>query len=95
MVEDALASKNSRGWLLVRHGVIRGSGLLDPFPAGLQEAVSERGHIVKWAPQQKVLAHPATAIFWSHSGWNSTLESICEGVSSCPYNRLGIFIFFL
>ncbi|RID58501.1 hypothetical protein BRARA_F01797 [Brassica rapa] len=46
----------------------------------VSKIVSEKGYIVKWAPQDQVLGHPAVGGFWSHCGWNSTLESIVEGV---------------
>ncbi|CAL5030617.1 unnamed protein product [Urochloa decumbens] len=35
--------------------------------------------ITEWAPQLEILAHPSTAAFMSHCGWNSTIESISHG----------------
>nr|POF22731.1 udp-glycosyltransferase 83a1 [Quercus suber] len=39
-----------------------------------------RGKIVGWAPQSKVLNHPAIACFICHCGWNSTIEGVSSGV---------------
>ncbi|KAF3546787.1 hypothetical protein DY000_02008345 [Brassica cretica] len=52
----------------------------ESLPEEVSKIVSEKGYIVKWAPQDHVLGHPAVGGFWSHCGWNSTLESIVEGV---------------
>ncbi|MFS7966715.1 putative UDP-glucuronosyl/UDP-glucosyltransferase [Helianthus anomalus] len=70
-------SKQAFLWV-VRPGFVKGSTSLELLPNGFP---GERGRVVEWAPQQEVLAHEATGAFWTHSGWNSTLESVCEGVA--------------
>ncbi|KAJ9545795.1 hypothetical protein OSB04_025502 [Centaurea solstitialis] len=73
-------SKQPFLWV-VRPRSIQGSEWLEALLDGFLEKIVEgRGYIVKWAPQQEVLAHPAVGGFLTHNGWNSTLESICEGV---------------
>ncbi|XP_061366530.1 UDP-glycosyltransferase 83A1-like [Gastrolobium bilobum] len=44
------------------------------------EFLGSKGKIVSWAPQQKVLSHPAIACFVSHCGWNSILEGLSNGL---------------
>lgn len=72
-------SKQPFLWV-VRPGLVLGSEWLESLPDGFLEMIGERGRILKWAPQQEVLAHAAIGGYWTHNGWNSTLESLCEGV---------------
>ncbi|XVE69321.1 hypothetical protein DITRI_Ditri09bG0143000 [Diplodiscus trichospermus] len=82
LLEVAWGLANSKQPFLwvVRPRLVKGSEWLETLPKGFIEMLGERGQIVKWAPQQEVLAHPSIGGFWTHCGWNSTLESLCEGV---------------
>ncbi|XP_073285142.1 anthocyanidin 3-O-glucosyltransferase-like [Primulina huaijiensis] len=50
------------------------------LPEGFQERTREFGKMVSWAPQLQVLAHSSVGVFVTHCGWNSILESVCNGV---------------
>lgn len=65
---------------VIRPDSITGSDWKLVFPENLKRAIDKRGYIVECAPQKEVLTHSSIGGFWSHCGWNSTLESICEGV---------------
>ncbi|CAN6887573.1 unnamed protein product [Brassica oleracea] len=75
-----LRNSNQPFLWVVRPGLIRGTQWIENLPKGFIESLDGKGKIVKWAPQIEVLAHRATGGFLTHCGWNSTIESICEGV---------------
>ncbi|KAM3217575.1 UDP-glycosyltransferase 86A1 [Capsicum annuum] len=50
------------------------------LPDGFEGKVKDRGLIVPWCNQMKVISHSAIGGFLSHCGWNSVVESIWCGV---------------
>ncbi|KAH7431337.1 hypothetical protein KP509_08G043300 [Ceratopteris richardii] len=42
--------------------------------------VKDHSCFVTWAPQLQVLRHPSIGVFFTHGGWNSTIEAITAGV---------------
>ncbi|GMH19075.1 hypothetical protein Nepgr_020916 [Nepenthes gracilis] len=75
-----LVNSNQPFLWVVRPGLVRGSARAFQVPDGILDTAAGRARIVEWAPQLEVLSHAATGGFWTHSGWNSTLESLSAGV---------------
>ncbi|KAH6796387.1 hypothetical protein C2S51_037373 [Perilla frutescens var. frutescens] len=73
-----LANSNHAFLWIIRPDIVSGDTAV--LPPEFLEATKERGLMASWCPQEKVLSHPAVGGFLTHSGWNSTLESICSGV---------------
>lgn len=54
---------------------------LEFLPYGFLERTKGQGLVIlSWAPQIEILSHSSIGGFMSHCGWNSTLESVLQGV---------------
>ncbi|KAK4274121.1 hypothetical protein QN277_017400 [Acacia crassicarpa] len=73
-----LANSNQTFLWVIRPDLVGGDNAV--LPAEFVQETKNRGRLYSWCPQEQVLAHPAIGGFLTHSGWNSTLESMCGGV---------------
>ncbi|XP_031285543.1 7-deoxyloganetin glucosyltransferase-like [Pistacia vera] len=80
LTEFAWGLANSRMQFLwiIRPDLVAGDSAI-LAPEFLTET-KDRGMLASWCPQEKVLNHPSVGGFLSHMGWNSTIESICNGI---------------
>jgi len=73
-----LANSNKTFVWVIRPDLVVGEKAV--LPPEFVTKTKNRGMLSSWCPQEQVLAHPAIGVFLTHSGWNSTLESVCAGV---------------
>ncbi|PIN10984.1 UDP-glucuronosyl and UDP-glucosyl transferase [Handroanthus impetiginosus] len=90
-------SKKPFLWI-IRPDIVAGEMAM--LPPEFVEQTKDRSLLISWCPQEQVLNHQAIGGFLTHSGWNSTLESIGGGVpvicwpffaeqqTNCRYSRV-------
>lgn len=73
-----LANSNHPFLWVVRPDIVVGDSAI--LPEEFLEETKDRGLLVSWCPQDKVLSHRSIGAFLTHCGWNSMMETICGGV---------------
>uniref|UniRef100_A0A199U9N0 linamarin synthase n=1 Tax=Manihot esculenta TaxID=3983 RepID=A0A199U9N0_MANES len=73
-----LANSNITFFWVIRPDLVSGDNAI--LPPEFVTVTKERGICSSYCAQEKVLSRPSIGGFLTHSGWNSTLESISAGV---------------
>jgi hypothetical protein len=73
-----LANSNQTFLWIIRPDLVKGDSAV--LPPELFVETKERSLVASWCPQEQVLSHPSIGGFLTHSGWNSTIESVSTGV---------------
>ncbi|KNA04914.1 hypothetical protein SOVF_195270 [Spinacia oleracea] len=73
-----LANSNQSFLWITRPDLVIGDSAV--LPPEFLEETKDRGLITSWCNQEEVLGHPSIGAFLTHSGWNSTIESLINGV---------------
>ncbi|MCL7044182.1 hypothetical protein MKW94_030964 [Papaver nudicaule] len=80
MIEFAFGLANSKHTFLwiIRSDLVLGDSAI--LPPEFTTETKDRSMIASWCPQEDVLKHPSIGGFLTHSGWNSTLDTVIGGV---------------
>lgn len=73
-----LADSGQNFLWIIRPDLVTGD--LAILPDEFYTQTKDRGLSADWCHQEHVLSHPSIGGFLTHSGWNSTLETLCAGV---------------